>query len=338
VAARQPPVSSRPVLARPLRALLLAAVALLALSGCGSGGSDAPAGPATVTLDFAPNAVHAGIYSTLVRNYDEGEGVQLTVRAPSSSTDSVKLLLSGRTDFAILDIHDLALARAKGRDVVGVMALVERPLAAVIAQPGTASPRALEGERVGVTGLPSDDAVLASVVAGAGGDPKKVKKVTIGFNAVQSLLTRRVRAATAFWNAEGVALREKRPGMRQFRVDDFGAPSYPELVLCATRQTIDERPNLVRGVVRSLVRGYGVTIHDPESSASDLVDSVKGLERDLVMKELDALTTAFVGAARSFGELDPASLGKWAQWEKRFGVVERPPDVGRAFDGSFVRG
>jgi putative hydroxymethylpyrimidine transport system substrate-binding protein len=287
-------------------------------------------------LDFTPNAVHAGIYSALARDYDEGEGVQLHVREPSSSTDSVKLLLSGRADFAILDIHDLAIARAKRRDIVGVLAIVERPLAAVIVQPGIHSPRALEGRKVGVTGLPSDDAVLHSVVAGDGGDPNEVRTVTIGFDAVQSLLTRRVDAATAFWNAEGVALKEKRPDMREFRVDDFGAPSYPELVVCTTRTTLKERAPLVRGVVRSLVRGYGVTLDDPEGSASDLVDSVKGLKRDLVTKELDALTTAFVGPARTFGELDAARLRQWATWERRFGVVRRVPDVSRAFDGSFV--
>ena len=55
------------------------------------------------------------------------EGVDLSVAAPSSSTDSVKLLLGGRAQFAILDIHDLALAREKGRDIVGVMAARAAP-------------------------------------------------------------------------------------------------------------------------------------------------------------------------------------------------------------------
>ena len=31
---------------------------------------------------------------------------------PSSSTDAIKLLLAGRTAFAVLDIHDVAIARA----------------------------------------------------------------------------------------------------------------------------------------------------------------------------------------------------------------------------------
>src|SRR5579884_3407958 len=117
------------------------------------------------------------------------------------------------------------------------MAIVERPLSAVIAAPGIASPKALQGKTVGITGVPSDTAVLRSVVAGAGGDPAKVRTITIGFNAVADLLAGRVSAATAFWNDEGVTIRSRRPGFHVFRVDGYGAPSYPELVLCVTRAT-----------------------------------------------------------------------------------------------------
>ena len=92
--------------------------------------------------------------------------MQLRVREPSSSTDSVKLLLSDRADFAILDIHDLAIARERGIPIVGVAPIVERPLAAVIAADPNAvrSPADLAGKTVGVTGLPSDDAVLDPVL------------------------------------------------------------------------------------------------------------------------------------------------------------------------------
>ena len=99
------------------------------------------------------------------------------VRAPSASTDALRLLQGGRADMAILDIHDLGLARQEGADIVGVMALVQRPLASVLAQPDVRRPRDLEGARAGVTGLPSDVAVLRSVVAGDDGDPDRVRTV-----------------------------------------------------------------------------------------------------------------------------------------------------------------
>lgn len=326
---------------RPRLPFLLASLAILAgvlgAGGCGSTAGDRPEEDATLVLDFTPNAVHAGIYSAVERGYDDAEGVHLRVREPSSSTDSVKLLVAGRADFAILDIHDLAIARQQGRDIVGIMALVQRPLAAVLAQPGVRSPRALEGRRVGVTGLPSDRAVLRSIVAGAGGRPERVRRVTIGFNAVPSLLSRRVDAATAFWSAEGVALRRRRPGIREFRVDEFGAPSYPELVVCATHARLRESPDLARALVTALTRGYELTLQDPASSTADLLERAPGLRRELVMAELDAVSPAFMAGARRYGELDAGRLGEWARWEARFGIVDRPPDVARAFDSQFLR-
>ena len=33
---------------------------------------------------------------------------------------------------------------------------------------------------------------------------------------------------------------------REFRVDDYGAPEYPELILATSAETLRERPDLVR--------------------------------------------------------------------------------------------
>jgi len=322
-------------MARPrLLPLLLLVAAVLVVAGCSQGSEDRPEQSATLVLDFQPNAVHAGIYLALERDYDGAEGVNLRAQAPSSSTDSVKLLLSGRAQFAILDIHDLALAREKGRDIVGVMAVVQVPLAAVMAQPQIRRPRDLEGRKAGVTGLPSDDAVLSSIVRGDGGDPSKVRKVTIGFQAVSALLAHRVDAATAFWNAEGVALSAKRPGIRQFKVDDYGAPPYPELVLCVSRETLQDDRSLVAATVRALRRGYEETINDPESAVSALVDAAH-VDRGETARELDAVSPAFTQGATQYGELDPAALRAWARWEARFGITKRPPDVAQAFAPGF---
>lgn len=335
-----PPSGADAYPAGPMR-LLLPLLALLAaalpLAACGTTAGDArPNADATLILDFTPNAAHAGIYSAVARGYDEAEGVHLHVRVPSSSTDSVKLLLGGRAQFAVMDIHDLAIAAAKGRDLVGVMALVQRPLAAVLASADVKRPRDLEGRKVGVTGLPSDDAVLRSIVQGAGGDYNRVQRVTIGFNAVPALLGGKVAGATAFWNVEGVALHAKRPGTHEFRVDDYGAPPYPELVLVTTRATLHDDPALVDGTVRALVRGYGVTIHDPASSLSDLETHVSGLDHQQLQTQLDVLTPAISPPDGHVGALDPAVLRRWAVWEARFGIVARPPDVARLFDTTVV--
>ena len=337
-----------PIRARAACACLLAAAAIVA-AGCGSGTSTTkasaasapppPARSATLILDFTPNAVHTGIYAALARHYDRDHGVRLHVMAPTATTDSIKLLETGRVNFAILDIHDLAIADESAPthpDLVGIMAIVERPLSAVIAAPGITSPRALEGKTVGITGVPSDTAVLRSVVAGSGGDPAKIKTITIGFNAVADLLAGRVAGATAFWNDEGVTVRSKRPGFHVFRVDDYGAPSYPELVLCATGRTLRDDPSLARGVVDALVAGYDFTLANPQEAALDLEHQATGLDPSLVRTQLSGLLPAFRGPSGRVGVLDEAKLASWAQWEARFGIVSHPPDVARTFDPSYA--
>jgi len=321
-----------------MRSVFLLALAALVLAGCGGTGAvDRPEEDAVLLLDFAPNAVHSGIYLADARGFDDAEGARVRIRRPSASTDALRLLQAGRADLAILDIHDLGLARQQGRDLVGVMAVVQRPLAALLAQAGVRRPRELEGRRAGVTGLPSDDAVLRSIVAGDGGDPERVRATTIGFEAVKALLARRVDAATAFWNVEGVALKQRRRGVREFRVDDFGAPAYPELVLCVTRQTLEERRPLVTAVIRALQRGYGEAQKDPESAVAAMLEREPGLERPSLTAQLDAVAPAFQAGVPTYGQLDRERLAAWSRWDVEFGILKRPTDLDRAFDPSLVR-
>jgi putative hydroxymethylpyrimidine transport system substrate-binding protein len=322
-------------------ALAVLALTALAGGGCGSaspqGQAQAPP-QATLVLDFTPNAVHAGIYAALAHHYDRSAGVRLHVVAPSASTDSVKYLEAHRANFAILDIHDLAIARERGQDIVGIMAIVERPLAAVIAQPQIHSPRQLEGRLTGVTGAPSDRAVLDSIVAGAGGDPHRLHTLTIGYNAVPDLLAGRISAATAFWNDEGVTLDRARPGFHIFRVEDYGAPPYPELVVCATESTLVHRPDLAFDVVHALLRGYRFVVAHPQAAAAELEDQVPGLNPSLVSAELAKLVPAFSTSGGAVGQLELPVLERWARWEARFGIVKGVPNVTRAFNRHFLGG
>src|SRR3954465_5198898 len=177
------------------RALLpLAALLSLALAGCGGGAEPGSPRPVTLVLDFPPNAAHAGIYAAVAKHRDRQHNVELTIRQPTATSDSLKLLAVGRADMAVADIPDPGLARERGEDLVGVGALVQRPLASVIAGPKVTRPRQLEGKRVGGTGGPPGNARLRAVVNGDGGDPSRVRTITIGFTAVPSLIEGKVAA------------------------------------------------------------------------------------------------------------------------------------------------
>ena len=303
---------------------LLAAVTALVLAGCGGGS----AGPrrVTVALDFTPNGVHAGIYTAVQKGFDRKHGVRLVIRQPSASTDSLKLLAAGRADLAIVDVHDLGLAAEKGANIVGVGELVDRPLASVIAQAGVARPRDLEGRRVGVTGLPSDIAVLKSMVNADGGNYSRVRTVTIGFSAVPDLIAKKVDAATAFWNAEGVTLKQRGVPVHVFRADDFGAPRYPELVIATKRSLLRREPDVIKRALAALGDGSNAARADPSVALQPIVKA-SGADPGLIRAELAAVRPILApGVALNF-----SAIRAWAAFDARFGILARAPNAGALF-------
>ena len=295
---------------------LLAAVVATAVAGCGDDGAEPGASSeATLVLDFTPNAVHSGLYAAAERGWFADAGLDLEIRPPGESTDAPKLLAAGRTEFAVLDINDWGIARDGGLDLVPVAALVQVPLAAVIAGDREAvhRPRDLEGRTVGVTGLPSDDAVLDRVVSADGGDPGEVDRTTIGFDSVAALASGRVDAATAFWNAEGVALRELGVSTREFRVGEYGETGdYPELLVVATRELVDSNPELVDALQSGVARGYELAAEDPAAALESLLAAEPGLEREVQEAQMSALTEADAfGAGVDPGVVDPDRIANW---------------------------
>jgi putative hydroxymethylpyrimidine transport system substrate-binding protein len=304
-------------------ASLAAVVCALAPAGCGDDGAepDAPEG-ATLVLDFQPNAVHSGIYAAQHEGFFEEEGIELTIREPSSTRDAPSLLEAGRADLAVMDINDFGIARERGADLRELGAIVQRPLASVIARDRNEvrTPADLAGKTVGVTGVPSDDAVLDTVLASGGLAPDSVERIEIGFNAVSALAAGRIDAATAFWNAEGVQLKELGLATREFRVDEFGAPRYPELVMVA-RAGEDE---LADRLLAALTRGYEDLGDDPDAALENLLAEVPGLDPTSQAAQLDALTSSDAFAlsdSAATPELDQGSVERWRRWARENGVL-----------------
>jgi putative hydroxymethylpyrimidine transport system substrate-binding protein len=168
--------------------------------------------------------------------------------------------------------------------------------------------------------------VLRAVVEDDGGDFDRVSRVTIGFSAVPSLIAGRVDAVVSFWNVEGVALRERGFRTREFRVDEHGAPRYPELVLVTERQSARRIGERLAGLIGALADGTRAALANRDATVEDIV-AASGADEPLVRAQLDAVAPALRPPMR----LDREALRAWARFDVRFGILDRPPDVDAAF-------
>ncbi|MDW5598617.1 ABC transporter substrate-binding protein [Conexibacter stalactiti] len=336
---------------RTLWRLLTLAIALcatvLTLAACGSSDDDsggtadnvrttdtgqlAEMTRATLVLDFVPNAVHAGIYRAIAAGYYRDHNIDLKVIQPTSTADTLRLINAGKADFGLADGMDVANQIGEGLDIEAFLAIVQRPLGGVITleSDGIASGKDFEGKTVGVTGVPSDNAILETIVRDGGGDPDKVKVVTIGFNGVQNLESGKIAGFTGFWPADGVQVNVDGKPTRDFKLDEHGGPVYPGLVAFSTREHIAQDPALIRAFAAATVQGYEDTIRDPATSLRDLLAENKELREDITSAQLDAYGPLFQGDAARFGTIDPAAVEALSTWMVDNGLAREPftPEV-----------
>ncbi|MGA2164122.1 MAG: ABC transporter substrate-binding protein [Solirubrobacteraceae bacterium] len=307
-------------------AALIAAVAL-GLGGCGSSGGPkllpgalAHLTKATLILDFTPNAVHAGIYRALAAGYYRRENIELQVVAPSATVEPLSLVGAGRAQFGLADGSDVATAIDQGAGEEAVMALVQRPVGGLIALASEhlRSPAQLQGRTVGITGVPSDLAVLDTEVRHAGGNPAKVHVVTVGFNGAQALLAGRVAAFTGFIPDDGVGL-EVEGGAGRHRITPFwldrnGGPEYPGLVAFTHRALAHSDQALIRDFLAATVRGYADTLRDPTRSLEELLHANPSLPRALTAASLRAYLPLFDAGGVPLGTIQPAHIAELSRW------------------------
>jgi putative hydroxymethylpyrimidine transport system substrate-binding protein len=236
----------------------LASVALLA--ACGGGAKEMQ--KLTLTLDWTPNPDHVGFYYARDEGLFSKAGLDVAIRAPSDPTAPLKLVAAGRSDLAVTYEQEVFFASAKDVPVVAVAAVVPEPLNSFMAiEPEVRSLGDLKGRSIGITGVPSDYAMLDTALDSAGLTRSDVKVVNVGYNLLPALLSHRVDAVLGVYrNVEGIQLRLRGESPTIIPVDQAGIPSYDELVLVANKTRLssdDGYRERVKRFVEAFLDGSG---------------------------------------------------------------------------------
>jgi putative hydroxymethylpyrimidine transport system substrate-binding protein len=332
-----------------MRRLLILAALAAAVAACGEKTEPAPGTakqePFTVLLDYFPNADHAPIYAAQASGLYAKAGLKVTIQAPPDPSAPLKLLRAGRADVAISYEPELMLARDAGAtDLVSVGALVQAPLTTLMALGSSkiVSPGDLQGKRVGTAGIPYQDAYLKTILNKAGVKPSSVKETNVGFNLVPAMVSKKVDATLgAFWNYEGVELARQGKKPTILRMEQFGVPTYDELVLVARRESLDEAgASRLRRFLEATAAGARMLKENPAVAVNALLKANPGLDAGLQAASIKATLPVFFprDAKRPWGYQDPAEWAAYEQWMRANRLLTRPPSSAPPLTNEFLPG
>ncbi|MEA2468502.1 MAG: putative hydroxymethylpyrimidine transport system substrate-binding protein [Thermoleophilaceae bacterium] len=301
----------------------------VALSGCGdTGGGGGPAGSSgssgssgagssaseriDLMLDFFPNADHAGIYAAEAGGHFRDQGLDVNIRTPSDPSVPLKLLAAGKADLAVSYEPEVLRARDKGLPVVAVAALVRVPLTSIVSLPkaGIRTPADLRGKTVGTAGIDYQSAYLDAVLDKAGVPRSSVRERNVGFELSAALLSGKVDAVLgAFWNYEGVQLAQKGKDPQVIRMEQAGVPTYDELVLAASEETVRDHPERIKRFLAALAKGTADLKTHPGRAGGALLAANRDLDPKLQGAAIRVTLPYFLPeAGKPYGYMDP---GEW---------------------------
>ena len=327
------------------RKLALALGALLLLTGCAStpasespaagqtGGTDGELRELNVVLDWYPNALHAFLYDAIEKGYYAEEGLKVNIQFPSNTNDAISLVAAGQAEIGLYYQQDVIIARAnQDVPVKSIGAVVQAPLNIVLslAEKDIHSPEDLVGKTVGYAGTELSEALIRSIMAYVGADSSDVEMIDVGFDLMSSMTTGNVDATIGcLVNHEVPQMEEEGFAVNYFELDDYGVPTYYEVVFLASDEMIQNEPEVLSAFLRASSKGFADVKNDPAGGLQILLDNQNEenfpLSETVEQKSMETLLPLMETDEAPFLSQSAACWQENVDWLLEQGLIDRAP-------------
>ena len=269
----------------------------------------------SLALDWYPNSNHAGIYSAIDEGFFDEEGIKLSVYTPSDPTAIISSVASGRDDFGLSYHPDILQAQSAGLEIVSVLSISQHPLNSIMTlkKSSIKNPSDLKGKVVGYPGIPSNKAMLETVLSSQNININDVETVDVGFELVKALVSGSVDAIIgAYWTHESIVMELQGYEIEIMRLEEWGVPDYYELILITNKSFLEENKSDVEKVVNSFKKGYEFSIRNPQESITSLISIVgeEIVEEDVERAGVELLIPMWQSNNLPFGH---QHISKWEE-------------------------
>ncbi|HWV35055.1 MAG TPA: ABC transporter substrate-binding protein [Thermomicrobiales bacterium] len=289
----------------------------------------------TLALDWYPTAQHAGIFVAQERGYFAEAGLDVKVYTPADPTTVLQTVGAGRDTFGISYQTDVLFARGEQVPVVSIGALVQHPLNCLMfkADAGITRPADLKGKSVGIAGVPSDDAILSTMLQADGLTLDDVEVINVGYDLLPALLSGRVDAVIgAYWTHESIVAEQQGTPVDFLKVEDWGVPDYYELVIVAGESWLQEHAEVATGLLGAIQRGYDDAAADPAAAIDILVKASEDIDRAVEEKGIALLAPLWTdGGKVPFGTQTDERWQAYGGWMKEKGLLKEDVEIDAAF-------
>lgn len=326
---------------RSVLILALLAMGASLLTGCGEGGRETPSQKVTLAMGFIPNVQFAPFYVAVEKGYFAEEGIEIEFDY-GWETDLLKLVGGDELQFAIASGDQVILARSQGLPVVYVLNWYRRfPVCVVsLAEAGINGPSDLVGKQVGTPATYGASYIgWRALLDAVGLEETDVELISIGYTQVAAVTEGQVDAAICYAMNEPVQME-----VGGESIDIIYVADYANLVsngLITNDKTVQDRPELAKGMVRAGLRGLAYTLEHPDE-AFDI--SLKYVPEAASDAEAEAVNRAILAKSVEFWSSDPEQLGRSdeIEWQaaqrimQQMELIDTEEDVSSMFTNQFI--
>lgn len=332
---------------KQILAVLLCAVMLVSLAACAGKQDDKTEDlqKITLSLDWTPNTNHTGIYVALAKGYFTEAGLDVTVVQPPES-GAAAMCAAGQAQFAI-DAQDTLAAAFTSDEPLGVTAvaaLLQHNTSGIISRKGEGMdrPKGMENHTYSTWEVPTELAMLKTVMEKDGGDFSKVKLIpnTITDEA-GALKEKQTDAIWIFYGWGGISAKLSGLDFDYFNFTDIDPVfDYYTPVLIANNNYIAENPETTKAFLSALKKGYEYAIANPEEAAQILVDgdTTGSLKEslELVTESQKWLSTQYKAEVAQWGYIDPARWDGFYKWLWDNELIEKELPAGTGYTNAYL--
>ncbi len=330
-------------------ALVLVLTMILTLAACsqsGDTGGDAEVEELTditFVLDWTPNTNHTGLYVAISEGYFEEAGLNVTVVQPPE--DGAELLVaSGQAQFGVSfqDYLAPAFAQAEPLPITAVAAVLAHNHSGIIslAEKGITSPAELEGHSYATWDLPTELAMMRSVMETDGGNFDNVELIpSMVTDEVTALQSDSVDSIWVFYAWAGIACEVAGLETNYFAFSDIDPVfDFYTPVIIANNSFLEESPETAKAFMAALSKGYEYAIENHEAAADILIAANPELEdsRDLVLASQQYLEGVYQAESARWGEFDAERWNGFFNWLGENGLTESVIPENTGFTNDFL--